>query len=97
MSVKLNTANGFNGRIYSRDDPSTCEVYGNGDRRTELTFDIHSPQCGVLQEEEGVFTNVVVVQHHPLIQRRGDKAVKLLCMFERKNLTVTNSFNMLIE
>ena len=30
-------------------------------------------QCGVSREEDGAVSAVVVVQHHPVIQRRGDK------------------------
>ena len=30
-------------------------------------------QCSVSREEDGAVSAVVVVQHHPVIQRRGDK------------------------
>ena len=39
------------------------------------SFNLHVSmfQCGVSREEDGAVSAVVVVQHHPVIQRRGDK------------------------
>jgi hypothetical protein len=31
---------------------------------------------------QGVYSNVIVVQHHPVIQRKGDRAIQLYCYFE---------------
>jgi hypothetical protein len=92
MTVHLRTGEPFEGRIYSQEhatDP--CEVFGTGLRKTEISFNLRNSGCGVAEEDKGVFTNVIVVQHHPVIQRRGDKAVKLFCLFETSNKTVTSS------
>ena len=40
---------------------------------------------------------VVVVQHHPVIQRRGDKAVQVLCYFQDNNKVVTNSYDIIAK
>ena len=43
---------------------------------TELTFFFEpeaAARCGTVREEEGVYSNVVVVQYHPVIQRKGDR------------------------
>ena len=43
---------------------------------TELTFFFEpeaAARCGTVKEEAGVYSNVVVVQHHPVIQRKGDR------------------------
>ena len=53
--------------------------------------------CGVSREEGGVYSSVVVVQHHPVIQRKGDRAVQLYCFFETGDKTVTNSYDVLAE
>ena len=92
MTVHLNTADAFSGRIYSQEHPAgPCEVFGTGSRKTEISFPLRNSGCGVSEEDRGVYTNVIVVQHHPVIQRRGDKAVKLFCLFETTNKTVTSS------
>ena len=43
--------------------------------RIECSASVHVSvlQCGVSREEDGAVSAVVVVQHHPVIQRRGDK------------------------
>ena len=46
---------------------------------------------------QGVYTNTVVVQHHPVIQRKGDRAVQLFCFFETGDKLVTNSYDVLAE
>jgi hypothetical protein len=92
MTVHLHTADAFSGRIYSQEHPTgSCEVFGTGARKTEISFPLRNSGCGVSEEDRGVYTNVIVVQHHPVIQRRGDKAVKLFCLFETTNKTVTSS------
>ena len=40
---------------------------------------------------------VVVVQHHPVLQRKGDKAVQLYCYFTTRDKLVTNSYDVLAD
>ena len=40
---------------------------------------------------------VVVVQHHPVLQRKGDKAVQLYCYFTTQDKLVTNSYDVLAD
>lgn len=54
-------------------------------------------RCGVVQEVPGAFTTLVVVQQHNMIQRRGDRAIKLLCSYEAVDQTVSNGFTLLEE
>ena len=35
-------------------------------------------RCGITRQEEGVLSAVVVVQHHPVLQRKGDKVPSVL-------------------
>jgi hypothetical protein len=92
MTVHLQTGDPFEGRIYSQEHPTgSCEVFGSGQRKTEIAFGLQDSNCGVSEEDKGVYTNVIVVQHHPVIQRKGDKAVKLFCLFETSNKTVSSS------
>ena len=46
---------------------------------------------------QGVYPNTIVVQHHPVIQRKGDRAVQLFCFFETGDKLVTNSYDVLAE
>ena len=48
-------------------------------------------------KESGVVSAVVVVQHHPVIQRKGDKAIQLLCYFEATDKVVTNGYDIITE
>ena len=56
-------------------------------------------KCGVERAEtEGAYTTTVVVQHHPIIQQKGDRAVKLFCYFDiDQDKVVTNSYNIISE
>ncbi|ROT64144.1 hypothetical protein C7M84_017930 [Penaeus vannamei] len=97
MTVHLNTPEPFRGRLFSRDFPGSCQSRDVGRTDTTLTIKFNDPECGVVNEGDGVYSNVVVVQHHPVIQRRGDKAIKLMCLFETTNKTVTDSFNFIVD
>ena len=67
---------------------------------TSLTFSFDQTsrsRCGVVREEDGVLSAVVVVQHHPVIQRKGDIAVQILCYFETGEKVVTNSYDVVAK
>ena len=52
-----------------------CQNWRTLQVRIECSASVHVSvlQCGVSREEDGAVSAVVVVQHHPVIQRRGDK------------------------
>ncbi|CAM1310291.1 Uncharacterised protein r2_g2057 [Pycnogonum litorale] len=97
MIVTLHSREPFTGRIYAKSIPGKCEVSGGGTDMTRLTMPLVATTmdsvCGIVAEGDGRYSNTVVVQHHPLIQRRGDREVKLLCLFESASKTVSNSYN----
>ena len=67
---------------------------------TSLTFSFDQAsrsRCGVVREEDGVLSAVVVVQPHTVIQRKGDKAVQILCYFETGEKVVTNSYDVVAK
>ena len=102
MTVTLNTEEPFTGRLFAQNGGrgSECETRGNARTETQLTFffeDSAAARCGVQREERGVYSNVIVVQHHPVIQRKGDRAVQLFCYFETGDKVVTNSYDVLAE
>ncbi len=91
-------------QIFALSNPRGCFVRGGGDTRTSLSFpyeeegDGAERECGVRLEEKGVFSNTIVIQHHPVIQQKGDRAIKLFCFFEvAGDKVVTNSYDILSE
>ena len=100
MTVTLNTEEPFTGRLFAQSAGRDCETRGAARTETQLTFffeEAAAARCGVEREERGVYSNVVVVQHHPVIQRKGDRAVQLFCYFETGDKVVTNSYDVLAE
>ena len=99
LAVTLTTDQPFTGRLFSQAGGSQCQTRGTGRRLTALVvgYDQASAQrCGV-ERGEGVVRTVVVVQHHPVIQRRGDKAVQVLCYFQATDKVVTNSYDIIAK
>ena len=98
--MTLNTEEPFTGTLFAQSAARNCETRGNSRKETQLTFffeEAAAAKCGVEREERGVYSNVVVVQHHPVIQRKGDRAVQLFCYFETGDKVVTNSYDVLAE
>ena len=99
MVVTLSTDQPFTGRLFSQAGGSQCQARGAARRETALVvgYDPASAsRCGVTRQQ-GVVSTVVVVQHHPVIQRRGDKAVQVLCYFQATNKVVTNSYDIIAK
>lgn len=99
MTVTLNTAEGFDGKLFAVKNPRGCAVKGTGRSETRLSFAYEDPEgrCGVAREERGVYSNTIVVQHHPIIQQKGDRAIKLYCFFETGDKTVTNGYDVIAD
>lgn len=100
MTITLNTEEAFTGKLFAFRNPKQCSIKGTGTTQTALTFEYEDPnqRCGTEREAEGVFTNTIVVQHHPIIQQKGDRAIKLYCFFEiAGDKVVTNSYDVIAE
>ena len=54
-------------------------------------------RCGVARERGGVYSVSLVVQQHPVLQRRGDRVVQLYCYFDTGVKVVTNGYDVLAE
>lgn len=99
MTVSLNTIDPFNGRLYAKEDPTGCESMGRSGTNTALTMPFNprgGERCGV-REDNGKYTSLVVIQHHPQIQRKGDRIVHVACHFEATNRTISNTYSVLVE
>ena len=100
MTVTLTTDEPFTGRIYSQPAPRACEARGTSLTETSLTFQFDADsisRCGVTREDKGVYGNVIVIQHHPVIQRKGDRAIQLYCFFETGEKIVTDKYDVVTE
>lgn len=105
MTVTLTTKEGFEGVLYSYTNVKGCR--SKGIRRTETSLRFfyeedeaavpRNERCGVTKEEKGIFSNTVVIQNHPIIQQKGDRAIKIYCYFETGEKTISNSYNVLAD
>ncbi|KAH7984960.1 hypothetical protein HPB52_024417 [Rhipicephalus sanguineus] len=83
MALTLHTKDPFAGRIYPRDETAGCDIQGRGSRETTLVMGLMDRRCGVSED-------------HPVIQQKGDRIVKLFCIFDTGNRTVTNTYKVLV-
>ena len=100
MTITLNTNTPFTGRLFSQSAGRDCQTRGTAGTNTQLAISFaeeDSARCGLERLEEGAYSMVVVVQHHPVIQRVGDRAVQLYCYFDTGLKVVTNGYDVLAE
>jgi len=100
MTITLNTNNPFTGRLFSQSAGRECQTRGTARTATQLAISFEeeeSLRCGLERLEEGAYSMVVVVQHHPVIQRVGDRAVQLYCYFDTGLKVVTNGYDVLAD
>lgn len=93
MTLNLRTNEPFRGRMYVRDDPMACETIGRSSLSSSLMIPFQSHARCATRELVNRFSSVVVVQQHPLIQRKSDRYIKLVCDFQTANKTVTSTYN----
>lgn len=95
MTLNLRTNEPFRGRMYVRDDPSGCETLGRSGLTSSLQIPFHQTlgaRCAT-REMPNRYSSVVVVQQHPLIQRKTDRYIKVVCDFQTSNKTITSAYN----
>lgn len=93
MTLQLRTAEPFRGRMYVRDDPNACETLGRSSLSSSLSIPFHSHARCATRELPSRYSSVVVVQQHPMIQRKTDRYVKVVCDFQTANRTITSTYN----
>lgn len=96
MTLNLRTSEPFRGRMYVRDDPSGCETVGRSGLTSSLQIPFNQSPMGArcaTRELPSRYSSVVVVQQHPLIQRKTDRYIKLVCDFQTSNKTITSAYN----
>lgn len=93
MTLNLRTNEPFRGRMYVRDDPIACETLGRSTLSSSLMIPFQSQARCAQRELVNRFSSIVVVQQHPLIQRKSDRYIKLVCDFQTANKTVMSTYN----
>ncbi|XP_021915438.1 uncharacterized protein LOC110827621 isoform X2 [Zootermopsis nevadensis] len=104
INVTLRTVAPFSGRIYVVGHSDSCSRQGNGGYTTTLKMPISgagsSNQCGIMimksvgETNQTLMSTVIVIQQNPIIQRRGDRSVKIGCLLNAsfpRNVTVNAS------
>ncbi|XP_023726058.1 uncharacterized protein LOC111874636 isoform X2 [Cryptotermes secundus] len=104
INVTLRTVEPFKGRIYVVGHSESCDSEGNGAYTTTLRIPLSgtksSNQCGIViiksvgETNQTLISTVIVIQHNPIIQRQGDRSVKIGCLLNAnlsQNLTVNAS------
>ena len=109
MVVRLNTLDPFSGLLFSQTGGKSCVTRGQRRTETELRIlfeDNDVDRCCLTREADGSYSLVIVVQvnaelslveHHPVIQRAGDKAYQLFCYFETETKVITNGYDVIPE
>ena len=95
MTLNLRTSEPFRGRMYVRDEPNACETLGRSSLVSSLSIPFQSQARCAARELPSRYSSVVVVQQHPLIQRKSDRYIKLVCDFQTSNKTIMSSYNVL--
>lgn len=93
MTLNLRTNEPFRGRMYVRDDPNACETVGRSSLVSSLSIPFQSHARCATRELPSRYSSVVVVQQHPLIQRKSDRYIKVVCDFQTANKTITSTYN----
>lgn len=93
MTLNLRTNEPFRGRMYVKDDPNACETMGRSALVSSLSIPFQSQARCATRELPSRYSSVVVVQQHPLIQRKSDRYIKLVCDFQTANKTISSSYN----
>lgn len=100
LTVTLSTQSPFTGRLFSQSGKRKCQAKGRGGTTTQLEVALSSSEeledCGLIREVGG-YSMVVVVQHHPVVQRSGDRAVQLYCFFNTGDKVVTNNYDVIAD
>jgi hypothetical protein len=100
MELELHTLQPFNGRLYAREQPSQCETLARGNTSNRLRLPLPVDEraeaaCGVRREADGRYSAVVVVQQHPLVQRKGDRLVRVVCSVHGHSQVVSSGYQLL--
>ncbi|XP_013792290.1 uncharacterized protein LOC106476169, partial [Limulus polyphemus] len=93
MKAKVVTNSFFNGKIYAKEKPKSCVLDVSQSLEFTLPILLAGSDCGTVNEEEGKFSNVLVIQSNDYVVTSQDKAVGVQCSYDVGNKTGETQVN----
>ncbi|GAB6023215.1 hypothetical protein CHUAL_008033 [Chamberlinius hualienensis] len=79
----------FQGKIYALLNPYDCSTtthFEHSDHQVALTLPLRTSICGTKNLGNGVYTNSIVIQHHPNVLRSSDRRIDVVCEYEEHRI-----------
>jgi len=90
MVANIVTSTMFDGKVYAKGSPLSCVEDIENKLEFSIQFGYNDIDCGVEREEQGVYSNDVVIQHHDRIVTSSDLGLSVTCQYDLTNKTVAN-------
>lgn len=98
MTAVIRTNRLFDGKIYARTKPNHCKNDISHSMEFSLSLPYNDVSCDVRSEGAGtMFRSDIVIQHHDLIVTAADFGISVLCKYDMKNRTITNSNPLIVD
>ncbi|XP_054706608.1 uncharacterized protein LOC129216418 [Uloborus diversus] len=93
MLATVKTNSMFKGKVYAKGKPLTCSMDVRNSLEFQLPIPLTGPDCGTTSEEEGKFSNVLVIQSNDHVVTAMDKAIGIHCSYDVGNRTEETDVN----
>ncbi|XP_015913359.1 uncharacterized protein [Parasteatoda tepidariorum] len=87
MLAHIQTNALFKGKVYAKGKPMTCATDIDNSLEFTLPISLQNADCGTVSEEEGKFSNVLVIQSNDHVVTAMDKAIGIHCSYDVGNKT----------
>ncbi|KAG8201938.1 hypothetical protein JTE90_027414 [Oedothorax gibbosus] len=77
----------FKGKVYTKGKPLSCYSDVSNSLEFSLPISLNGGDCGTVTEEEGKFSNVLVIQSNDHVVTAMDKAIGIHCSYDVGNKT----------
>ncbi|KFM57155.1 hypothetical protein X975_21513, partial [Stegodyphus mimosarum] len=93
MLAQVRTNALFKGKLYAKGKPLTCSTDVSNSLEFSLPIPLKGENCGTTSEEEGKFSNVLVIQSNDHVVTALDKAIGIHCSYDVGNKTEETEIN----
>ncbi|KAI1289639.1 hypothetical protein HDE_09128 [Halotydeus destructor] len=90
MKAVIQTNRIFGGKVYDKTKPNSCVNDVKSTLEFSLDMNYNDISCDVKQLEAGVFSNLIVIQHHDLIVKSSDIGLNINCHYNLTNQSISN-------
>lgn len=100
MVAQVSSNKMFRGKIYAKSRPSSCQNDVRESLNFELAMKYHDDGCDVRSssnDQRGVFSNDIIIQHHDRIVTTQDVGLSVYCQYDLGNRSITNNVDLAIE